>query len=68
MGSLTMMTIMPGLLSLLVKYAASIRMTMVTGIAPIVRPNSGSLVLMTMTRNWIVNPRKKKKSNLSKAM
>ena len=40
----------------------------VMGIAAMVNPNSGSLVSITITTNWIVNPRKKKKSNLSSVM
>ena len=67
-GMLTMMAIMPDKLSFRVKYPAMIRMTIVTGIAAIVRANSTSLTSTTTTTNWTVNPRKKKKSNLSRAM
>ena len=44
------------------------RIRTVTGIAAIVRPNSASANPVTMTRNWTVKPRKKKKSNLRSAI
>ena len=62
-----MIRIIPGLFSLRVQYEAIIRMRMVTGMAAIVRPNSASFLLSTMTTNWMVKPRKKKKSNLRRA-
>lgn len=65
---LTMVAIMPEKLSFRVKYPAMIRMRIVTGIAAIVRANSISLTSTTTTTNWTVNPRKKKKSNLRRAM
>ena len=66
--ALTMVAIMPDKLSFRVKYPAKIRMRIVTGIAAMVRPNSISLASTTTTTNWTVNPRKKKKSNLRRAM
>ena len=49
--------------------AAHAKMMMVTGIAMMVRMNSALNVEDdTMTRNWTVNPRKKKKSNFNRAM
>lgn len=63
-----MMIIIPSVLSLRVQNAAIKRMTIVTGIAARVRPNSISSLLVTITTNWTVNPRKKKKSNFSRAM
>jgi len=62
------MNIMPSLISRRVKKAARSRMAMVMGMAAAVRPNSEFLIFVTMTRNWTVKPRKKKKSNLSSAM
>lgn len=59
---------MPTVLSRRTKIAAHIRIKMVTGIAASVRANSISCLPVTMTTNCTVNPRKKKKSNLSKAM
>jgi hypothetical protein len=50
------------------KKAAASRMKIVTGIVAIVRANSGSLVFVTITTNWTMKPRKKKKSNLRRAM
>lgn len=47
----TIMTTMPSLLSRRVQYAARSRMMIVTGMAPIVRPNSGSCLSTTMTTN-----------------
>lgn len=64
----TIMTIMPNVFSHRVKNAAIKRMMMITGIAARVRANSVSLLPVTMTTNWGVNPRKKKKSNLKRAM
>lgn len=43
-------------------------MAIVTGIEATVTANSGSLFLATTTTNWMMKPRKKKKSNLSRAM
>ena len=63
-----MVMTMPNRFSLRVQKAAISKMTMVIGIAAIVSPNSGSLVFRRMTTNWIVKPRKKKKSNLSRVM
>ena len=64
-----MMATMPALFSLRVKYAAMIKMIMVTGMAAMVSPNSGSLGFgRTMTTNWTVKPRKKKKSNFRRAI
>ena len=63
-----MVTIMPDRLSFLVKYPAMMRIRIVTGIAAIVRANSTSLTSTTTTTNWTVNPRKKKKSNLRRAI
>jgi hypothetical protein len=65
---LTMITIMPTVLSLRVKKAAKRRIIMVTGIAASVSANSVSVCPVTMTTNWTVNPRKKKKSNFRRAM
>lgn len=65
---LTMIKNIPNTFSLLVQKAAIKRITMVMGIAAIVKPNSLSVRLITTTRNWIVKPRKKKKSNLRRAM
>lgn len=65
---LTIIKIIPHKLSLRVKIPAMMRITIVTGIAAIVRANSTSLVFTTITTNWIVKPRKKKKSNLRSAM
>src|SRR3569833_355571 len=59
---------MPAFISRRVKRAARSRMTMVMGMAALVRPSSASPVPVTMTRNWTVKPRKKKKSNLRRAM
>jgi hypothetical protein len=59
---------MPGLFSRRVKNAAARRMKMVIGIVAMVSANSGSSVLVTMTTNWTMKPRKKKKSNLRSAM
>lgn len=63
-----MVPIIPNVFSLRVQKAAMIRMKIVTGMAAIVRPCSALARPVTMTRNWTVNPRKKKKSNLSKVM
>lgn len=65
---LTIIAIIPNKLSLRVNTPAMTRIKIVTGIAAIVRANSTSLVFTTITTNWIVNPRKKKKSNLRSAM
>lgn len=65
---LTIIALIPILFSFLVKCAAISRIRIVIGIAAIVRPNSGSVVLTTLTTNCMVNPRKKKKSNLRRAM
>ena len=67
-GLLTMVATMPEKLSFRVKNPAMIRMRIVTGIAAIVKANSISLTSTTTTTNWTVNPRKKKKSNLSRAI
>ena len=64
----TIIRIIPNKLSLRVNKPAMTRIKIVTGIAAIVRANSTSLVFTTITTNWIVNPRKKKKSNLRSAM
>ena len=64
----TMMTAMPPLLSFRVQYPANTKIAIVIGIAAMVRPNSGSFVCTRMTTNCIVTPRKKKKSNFSRAM
>lgn len=58
----------PGLFSRRVQNAAMNRMKMVTGMAAMVKPNSKSCTPVTMTRNWTVNPKKKKKSNFNKAI
>lgn len=65
---LTIVAIMPDKLSFRVKYPAMTRMSIVTGIAAIVKANSTSLTFTTTTTNWTVNPRKKKKSNFRRAM
>jgi hypothetical protein len=62
-----MMT-MPNVFSRRVKIAAKIRIMMVTGIAARVSENSTSVLPVTITTNWTVNPRKKKKSNFKRAM
>lgn len=59
---------MPILFSRRVQKDAMNRMRIVTGIAAIVRPNSASANPVTMTKNWTVKPRKKKKSNFRRAM
>jgi hypothetical protein len=65
-----MIPIMPGLFSLLAMKPAANRMRIVMGIAAMVKPNSAFwwASFSTMTINCTVKPRKKKKSNLSKAM
>lgn len=63
-----MTIIIPIELSRLTKIAAQTRMRIVTGMAAVVRPNSTSVLFVTMTRNWTVKPRKKKKSNFSRAI
>ena len=65
-----MMAPMPNLFSLRVKYPARIRIPIVTGTAAMVRANSASFLclLATITMNWMVKPRKKKKSNFNSAM
>lgn len=65
---LTIMTIIPAVFSRRVQNAAITRMRIVTGIAANVRANSTVAFSVTITTNWTVNPRKKKKSNFSKAM
>lgn len=67
-GSLTIIAIIPNKLSRRTKNAAARRIKIVTGTAAMVRANSLSFLIVTMTRNWTVNPRKKKKSNLRRAM
>jgi hypothetical protein len=59
---------MPSVFSRRVKNAAKIKIRMVTGIAAIVNANSTSVFPVTMTTNWTVKPRKKKKSNFNRAM
>lgn len=63
-----MVTIIPNLFSRRVQKAAMKRIRTVTGMAAIVRPNSAPANPVTMTRNWTVKPRKKKKSNFSRAI
>ena len=65
---LTITAHMPNVFSRRVKTAAKNKIKMVTGIAARVRPNSTSVFPVTITTNWTVNPRKKKKSNFNKAM
>lgn len=65
---LTMTKMLLHRVSLFTEKAAKKRMPMVMGNAAIVSPNSTLGVLDTMTRNWIVKPRKKKKSNFRRAM
>ena len=62
------MEIMPNLSSRRVQKAAMKRMSTVTGMAAMVRPNSAPARPVTITRNCTVNPRKKKKSNFRRAM
>ena len=64
----TMVMTMPNLFSLRVQNAAMRRTSIVIGMAAMVRPNSGSSVFKRITTNWIVNPRKKKKSNLRRVI
>lgn len=54
--------------SRLTKYAAANKMRTVMGIAAIVAAISPSVVFDTMTRNCTEKPRKKKKSNFSRAI
>lgn len=63
-----MTMIMPAVLSRRVQNAAITKIRIVTGMAARVRANSTVLVSVTITTNWTVNPRKKKKSNFSRAM
>lgn len=63
-----MVSNMPQVFSRLVKKAAMIRMMIVTGIAATVRANSRLPLLITMTTNCTVKPRKKKKSNFKRAI
>jgi len=63
-----MIPAMPNLLSFRVKYPARSSTTIVTGIATIVKANSMSVFCTTMTTNWMVKPRKKKKSNFRRAI
>lgn len=65
---LTIVKAIPAIFSLRVQNPAMSRMTMVTGTAATVSQNSGSLRSTTTTRNCIVKPRKKRKSNLRRAM
>ena len=65
---LTIIIAIPALFSFRVQTAAMRSIMIVIGMAPIVNPNSGSLKLTTIVTNCIVNPRKKKKSNLRSAM
>ena len=58
----------PNLFSRRVKNTARNRMSTVIGTAAIVRANSTSRFVVTMTRNCTVKPRKKKKSNFSREM
>jgi hypothetical protein len=59
---------LPKRFSCRVNCAAARRIRIVTGMAAMVKPNSRFWMLLTMTRNWIVKPRKKKKSNFRRAM
>jgi hypothetical protein len=59
---------MPILFSRRVKKAARRRMRIVMGMVTMVRANSGSFLSATTTTNWTMKPRKKKKSNFSRAM
>jgi hypothetical protein len=59
---------MPTRFSRRVKKAARRRMAIVTGIAAMVSANSSDFVSVTITTNWTVKPRKKKKSNFRSAM
>lgn len=61
--SLTITMIVPANHSLRTNSAAAKRIMMVTGMAAMVSANSARR-WVTMTTNWTVNPRKKKKSNL----
>ena len=63
-----MIATMPALFSRMVKNHAMSRMMIVTGIAARVKENSISFFFTTMTTNWMVKPRKKKKSNLRRAI
>lgn len=63
-----MVTIMPNRFSRRVENAAPNRMRTVIGTAAIVRANSEGAVFPTITKNWTVKPRKKKKSNFRRAM
>ena len=63
-----MVTTIPNRFSRLVDQAAEKRMRIVIGTAAIVRDISAVSVPVTMTKNWTVNPRKKKKSNFRRAM
>lgn len=65
---LTIIAHMPSVFSRLVKNAAKSRINIVTGIAARVKANSTSVFPVTMTTNWTVKPKKKKKSNFNKAM
>ena len=60
--------IIPGLFSRRVQKEAMKRMTIVIGMAAIVKANSASARPVTITRNCTVNPKKKKKSNFNSAM
>ena len=62
------MNTIPDLISLRVNSPPAISIKIVTGIAAIVNQNSTSLVLTTITTNWMVKPRKKKTSNFRSAM
>lgn len=65
---LTITAHMPNVFSRRVKTAAKNKIKIVTGIAARVKPNSTSVFPVTITTNWTVKPRKKKKSNFNKAM
>lgn len=59
---------MPALHSRRADHAANIRMAIVTGMAAAVNPCSSFDLPPTTTKNWIVKPTKKKKSNFSRAI
>jgi len=65
---LTMIPIIPIVVSRRTNQAPQSRMIMVTGMAATVSANSAVPPAETRTRNCTVKPRKKKKSNFNRAM
>ena len=65
---MAMMATIPNLFSRQVKKAAKSSRAIVIGMAAMVNPNSTLFLSVATTKNWMVNPRKKKKSNFSRAM